>query len=104
VGDSLKALLVLLNEGMTYNNKPLFREIVDALRSSGIAGASIFRGIAGYGRHGGFISSDPFHGHGDSPIAILIIDSEENIKKAIKIVKRYCEDAFMVKWDVEEAM
>ncbi|UXD21478.1 hypothetical protein IPA_04670 [Ignicoccus pacificus DSM 13166] len=98
----MRALLVLINEGMIYNDRPLFKEILEALKRSGVAGASIFKGILGFGRHGGFISFDPFHGHGDSPIAILIIDREENIEKAKRIVKERCEEAFMVSWEVKE--
>ncbi len=98
----LKALLVLINEGMIYKDEPMFKRMFDELKKAEISGTSVFKGIMGFGRHGGFIASDPFHGHGDAPISILIIDSEEKIQKAIKIVRSICEEAFMVMWDVEE--
>ena len=98
----LKALLILTNEGMLYDEVPLSKKILDGLREAGLAGASVFKGLMGFGRHGGFIVSDPFHGHGDAPVAILVIDKEEKIKQAQRIVREFCKDAFMVMWDVIE--
>jgi len=98
----LKALLILTNEGVVCGEVPLFKKLLNELRDAGLAGASVFKGLMGFGRHGGFISSDPFHGHGDSPIAILVIDEEEKIKKAQKLVRSIYKETFMVVWDVSE--
>ena len=98
----MKALLVLINEGMIYKEKLLFKHLLDELKELGISGASVFKGLMGFGRHGGFTISDPFHGHGDSPIAILIIDDEEKIKNVISIIRSISDEIFMIAWDVEE--
>jgi hypothetical protein len=40
-------LRMILSESRTHDHQPLYRKIVDVLRTEGIAGATVLKGIAG---------------------------------------------------------
>ncbi len=96
-----KALVVLLHEGMFVDDKPLFKLIVEKFKEAGMPGASVFKGIMGYGKHKGLSYVDPFHGHGDDPIMILMVASEEDVKRGIEIAKSLKSDVIVFVFDVE---
>ncbi|ALU12326.1 hypothetical protein EYM_02455 [Ignicoccus islandicus DSM 13165] len=96
-----KTLVVLLHEGMFVDDKPLFKLIVEKFKEAGMPGVSVFKGIMGYGRHKGLSYIDPFHGHGDDPIMVIMVGSEEQVEKGAKIVKSLKEDLLVIVFDVE---
>ena len=42
-------LRMILSESRSHAHQPLYRKIVDVLRTEGIAGATVLKGIAGFG-------------------------------------------------------
>ena len=96
-----KALIALLHEGMFIDDKPLFKVIVEKFKEAGLPGASVFKGIMGYGRHKGLSYIDPFHGHGDDPIMVMMIGSSDDIEKGVKIIKSLKSDVLIFVFDVE---
>jgi flagellin len=67
----------------TYNGKPLFKAIVNHCKENNIAGATVIRGIYGYGASSTKHSSRTLALSQDLPIIIEIIDTMENIEKIL---------------------
>ena len=44
-------LRIFIGESDHYKGKPLYMHIVEMLKAEGIAGATVFRGITGFGKH-----------------------------------------------------
>ena len=44
-----RRLMVIVDEDATINRKPIYTEIVQRALDAGLAGASVFRGIEGFG-------------------------------------------------------
>ena len=44
-----RRLTVLVGEGDHWHHRPVFTEIVHRAHAAGLAGASVFRGVEGYG-------------------------------------------------------
>jgi PII-like signaling protein len=44
-------LRIFIGESDHYKGKPLYMHIVEMLKAEGIAGATVFRGIIGFGKH-----------------------------------------------------
>ncbi|MFF9624556.1 DUF190 domain-containing protein [Streptomyces griseosporeus] len=71
---------VFVGENDTVHHKPLYSEIVHRAHAAGLAGASVFRGIEGFG------ASSLIHTHRllslseDLPVAIVIVDTEERVR------------------------
>lgn len=78
-------LRVFIGDDDTYDDQPLYEVILDADRAAQLAGVTVLRGIAGYGRSAQ--RHEIFRGFSnDLPIVIEIIDSEEKINAWLPIL------------------
>jgi len=94
-------LRVFLGEADKWHGEPLFDAIVKKLRMMDIAGATVYRGILGYGAKGHAHKRSVFHPMRDLPIMISVIDSPEKIVSAAEAIEGMLEDGLIVTSDVE---
>lgn len=76
-------LRIFIGETDTHKGKSLYETIVLKARELNLAGATVFRGIMGYGAASRIHSIKLLRLSEDLPVVIEIVDSEENIKKII---------------------
>ncbi|GBD95867.1 hypothetical protein BMS3Abin06_00745 [bacterium BMS3Abin06] len=81
--DEGKLLKVFIGESDTYQGKSLYEAIVLKARELNLAGATVFRGIMGYGAASRIHSIKLLRLSEDLPIMIEIVDTEENIDKIL---------------------
>jgi len=74
-------LRIYIGESYRYNGKPLYMHIVERLKAEGIAGATVFRGITGFGKHSLIRTTSILRLSSDLPILIEVVDLEEKIEK-----------------------
>jgi len=80
-------LRVFIGNDDTYEDVPLSEAIVREAKRMGLAGATVLRGLLGYGassathRYDGFFSRD-------LPIVVEIIDAEEKIMPFLPLLER----------------
>jgi uncharacterized protein len=74
-------LRIYIGESYRYNGKPLYMHIVERLKAEGIAGATVFRGITGFGKHSLIHTTSILRLSTDLPILIEVVDLEEKIEK-----------------------
>jgi PII-like signaling protein len=96
-----RLMRVFLGEADRLDNEPLYDAIVKRLRLLDIAGATVYRGILGYGAKGHTHKLDFFHLSRDLPIVISVIDSPEKIAEAASAVEQMMDDGLIVLSDVE---
>ncbi|GIH67384.1 DUF190 domain-containing protein [Microbispora siamensis] len=72
-------LTILIGESDQYRHRPLYTEIVHRARVMGLAGASVFRGIEGFGASSRIHTSRLLSLSEDLPIAVVIVDVPERI-------------------------
>ncbi len=79
------ALLVriYIGESDRWEGKPLYEAIVETLRSSGVAGATVLRGIEGYGRAARLHTAHVLRLSDDLPILIEVIDREDRLRAVL---------------------
>lgn len=77
-------LRIFVGEGDMWHGRPLYAAIVQMLRHEKVAGASVFRGIEGFGGslHEIHVAKF-FQFRGDLPILIEVVDTEEKIAQVI---------------------
>jgi uncharacterized protein len=96
-----KLLRLHFAESDKYEGKPLYEAIVQKCRELSISGATVFRGLEGYGE------SAEIHRHHlvmrDQPIVVTIVDSEENIGRLMPAVEEMMDTGLIAISEVEVA-
>ena len=94
-----KLLRLHFSEGDHYRGKPLYEVIVDRCKALKIAGATVFRGLEGYGE------TAEIHRHHlirkDQPIVVTIVDTEENLARLIPEVEEMMDTGMIAMSDVD---
>lgn len=89
-------LRVFLGEADKWHGEPLYDAIVKKLRMMDIAGATVYRGILGYGAKGHEHKRSVFHPMRDLPIMISVIDTPDKIAAAAEAIEGMLEDGLIV--------
>jgi PII-like signaling protein len=96
-----KLLRVFIGEADKWHEEPLHDAIVKRLRMMEIAGATVYRGILGYGAKGHEHKKSFFHISGDLPIVISVVDSPEKIAAAAEVIEGMLVDGLIAISDVD---
>ncbi|CAM5690560.1 hypothetical protein SAFG77S_04701 [Streptomyces afghaniensis] len=73
-------LTVFVGENDTWHHKPLYSEIVHRAHAAGLAGASVFRGVEGFGASSLIHTSRLLSLSEDLPVAVVIVDTEPRVR------------------------
>ena len=82
VGENL-LMRIFIAEGDRYEHRPLYEALVEMLRKEGFAGATVLRGICGFGAHSIYHSQKLLDLSADLPMIIEAVESEEKINTAM---------------------
>lgn len=74
-------LSIFVGEGDVWHHKPLYAEIVHRAHKAGLAGATVIRGIEGYGATSRIHTTHLFRLSEDLPLLILIVDEEHLVRE-----------------------
>lgn len=81
----VEVLQIHFEESCRYRGQPLHDALVQKCRESGIAGATVFRGVEGYGA-AAEIHRERWLTH-RQPIIVVIVDAPENIRRLLPSVE-----------------
>ncbi|MFD7958780.1 DUF190 domain-containing protein [Streptomyces ardesiacus] len=73
-------LTVIVGENDTWHHRPLYAEIVHRAHAAGLAGASVFRGVEGFGASSLIHTSRLLSLSEDLPVAVVVVDTEERVR------------------------
>jgi uncharacterized protein len=73
-------LTVLVGEDDQFQHKPVYTEIVHRAHGAGMVGASVFRGIEGYGGSSHIHTTRFLSLSEDLPISVVIVDTSDRIR------------------------
>jgi uncharacterized protein len=71
---------VFIKESDQWHHRPLYTEIVHRAHQAGLAGASVFRGIEGYGGSSHIHTSRILSLSEDLPCSVVIVDDDARIR------------------------
>ncbi|MFC3069085.1 DUF190 domain-containing protein [Phenylobacterium soli] len=80
-------LRVFVGERARHAGHPLYEAIVRAARDAGLAGATVLRGVMGYGRGGRIESAKILDLSDDLPVVVEIVDAEARIEGFLPILE-----------------
>ncbi len=81
-----KLLRLFIGESDTWHGKPLYQAIVERVRSEGLAGATVVRGIEGFGADSRIHTSRILRLSEDLPVVIEIVDAPERIEAFLPVL------------------
>ena len=96
-----KRLTVFVGEADRYGHTPLATEIVQRAHRAGLAGASVFRGVEGYGASNHIHTTRILSLSDDLPIAIIIVDTAEAIQRFVPELDELITEGLVILDDVE---
>ncbi len=92
-------LRIHVSESDRRQGKPLYEAIVAKCRELKIAGATVFRGLEGYGE-----TAEMHKAHlvgSDRPILITVVDTAENIQRLIPVVAELIDTGLLATSEVQ---
>jgi uncharacterized protein len=70
---------IFIGETDRYNHKPLYEALVELLRKEGFAGATVLRGVSGFGAHKVYHSQKLLDLSADMPMIVEVVDTRDKI-------------------------
>ena len=92
---------IFIGEQDKYEHKPLYQAIVEMLREEKLAGATVLRGIAGFGAKSHLHSAHLLTLSQDLPMMIECVDSRENIDRIMPKIDEMVTDGLVTLEKVE---
>lgn len=74
---------IYIGESDHHDGRPLYEAIVELLRERGVAGATVLRGIEGYGRAARLHTASVLRLSNDLPILIEVVDREDRLRAVL---------------------
>lgn len=94
-----RLLRIHISEADHYQGKPLYEAIVNKCREMKIAGATVFRGLEGYGE-----TAEIHKAHvvrHDQPIVISIVDAPDSLTRLIPVVEEMMDTGLLAVSEVK---
>lgn len=94
-------LRIYLGESDQWHGRPLYQAIVERLRERGVAGATVLRGIEGFGANQHLHTTRLLSLSSDLPVLIEAVDGEEEIRTVIPEIDEMLSDGLITLEKVE---
>jgi len=86
-----KLLRIFIGESDKAGNIPLYEAIVMEAKKQSLSGATVVRGIMGFGANSRIHTAKLFEISSDLPMVVEIVDTEEKIREFVKTVEQLFE-------------
>ncbi len=96
-----KLLRIFIGESDKHGRKPLYQAIVEMLRQEGMAGATVLRGIEGFGATSHLHTARILRLSEDLPIVIEVADTAERIEAIMPKIDEMVSDGLVTLERVE---
>lgn len=96
-----RMLRIHFTEADKWQDDPLYKAIVTKCMEIGIAGATVYRGIEGFGASARISHARSLSFSRDAPVMVSVIDTEEQIQKLIPHLDQMIEGGLIASSKVE---
>lgn len=90
---NVKLLRIFIGESDKIEHKPLYETIVFEAKKRGLSGATVLKGIMGFGANSKIHTAKLLEISSDLPLVIEIADTEEKIREFTQTVKHLFEQS-----------
>lgn len=96
-----KLMRIYMGEGDKWHEKPLYEAVLESLRAHDLAGATVYRGICGYGANSRIRRERRLSLSQDLPVMIAVVDDEAKIRGYLPVLERMLGDGLVALSDVD---
>jgi len=96
-----KLLRIFVGESDRWHGKPLYQAIVERVRKEGLAGATVIRGIEGFGADSRLHTARILRLSENLPVLIEIVDSAEQIERILPVLDEMVGEGMVIVERVE---
>ncbi len=90
-----RKLCAYIGEKATYDEKPLYEALVESARTAGCAGATVLRGVTGFGATSRHVGKRVMRMSQDKPVVVQVIDSEARITALAEVFSAMVADGLI---------
>jgi PII-like signaling protein len=94
-------LTILVDETDTWHGRPVYTEVVHRAHAAGLAGATVLRGIEGYGASSRIHTSRLLSLNEDMPVMVVVVDEPERVREFLPRVVEIVTDGLVTVDEVE---
>ena len=94
-GPSMR-LTIFVGESDQWHHHPVYTEIVHRAHAAGLAGASVMRGIEGFGASSNIHTTRILSLSADLPVAIVIVDTAERIEAFLPQLDELIQEGLVI--------
>src|SRR5229473_6529801 len=88
-----KLLRIFIGENDKLGHQPLYEAIVFEAKKQNLSGATVTKGVMGFGANSRIHTSKLFELSSDLPLVIEIVDTENKIREFTKTVEHFFEQS-----------
>ena len=96
-----KLLRIYIEETDRYHGKPLYEQIVLRAREFGLSGATVLRGLMGYGAHSHLHTAKLLRFSETLPVVVEIVDTEERLEEFYPLLDEMVNNGLVTVESVE---
>ena len=93
-------LSIYVDESDLWHHRPLYLALLEAARKAGIAGATVLRGIAGYGAHSRVHTEHLLDLSSNLPVIVQIVDAPAKIAAFLPVVESMVSEGLVTLTDL----
>jgi CBS domain-containing protein len=96
-----KRMMIFTGESDQWHHQPLYMAVLEHLKTAGCGGATVTRGIAGFGAHSQIKTANILTLSVDLPVVITVIDAAEMIERVLPEVATMLSGGLIIVEDTE---
>ncbi len=95
-----KQLRIYIGESDQWRGRPLYAALLEALKKEGMAGATVLRGVAGFGAHSRIHTAAILRLSEDLPLIVEVVDAADRIDRALSIAAPMVREGLITVEDI----
>ena len=96
-----KVVRIYIGESDRWHGQALYNAIVMRLKQEGLAGATVIRGIEGFGANSRIHTASILRLSEDLPVEIVIVDTEERVQRILPLLDEMVTEGLITMQDCE---
>ncbi|HXG65087.1 MAG TPA: DUF190 domain-containing protein [Blastocatellia bacterium] len=95
ISENGRLLRIFIGESDHWEGKPLYEAIILKAREMGIAGATMLRGMMGFGANSRIHTAKILRLSEDLPIIVEIVDNAEKIERLLPVIDEMAQEGLV---------